>query len=390
MENVISTLVWAALIQGVLLAGLYLFSQKHRSLANTLLGLFLLVIVYEGILAFEPYDTIFGYPINYFTLPEVKLFYPLLFLHYILEKVGRSNRYQTFLRIHYILAITVAGIALINIFLFIKSGQILDNYLGRYIIEFCFMAQQYYAFLLIIVVFILAISEVSRYKKIVQKEYSDYKMLNINWLWRFIFVILPIIIVWGINLVWIAIGGENNFTFELGTWGFVIIFLYFVSFQAFRHQNLFEGVAEETTDTDDQVSTKAAVTKQVTSDPIVGPSEDKELIQRLKHHMETQEPYLDASLSIYQLARQVNIPMRELSLLINYKLNKHFFDFVNEYRVKRAMEILRNPQHSKMTVLEILYEVGFNSKSSFNTVFKKYTGKTPTQYRKSGLVLRKK
>jgi AraC-like DNA-binding protein len=56
---------------------------------------------------------------------------------------------------------------------------------------------------------------------------------------------------------------------------------------------------------------------------------------------------------------------------------------VNEYRIKKAMEILRDPQHEKMTVLEVLYEVGFNSKSSFNTVFKKYTGKTPTQYRKS-------
>ena len=79
----------------------------------------------------------------------------------------------------------------------------------------------------------------------------------------------------------------------------------------------------------------------------------------------------------------MNIPDRELSALINHKLNQHFFDFVNEYRIKKAMEILRDPENDRMTVLEILYEVGFNSKSSFNTVFKKYCGQTPTQYRKS-------
>jgi AraC-like DNA-binding protein len=346
------------------------------------LGLFLLVIVYEGTLAFIPYDTIAGYPISYFTLPEVKLFYPLLFLHYILEKVGRSKRYQAFLRIHYILAIAIAAIALINVLLFIGSGQTLRDYLGKDTTESLFMGQQYYAFFLIIAAFILSIMEVSRYRRIVQKEYSDYEMLNINWLWRFIFVILPIIIVWGINLVWIAFGGENNFSFELATWGFVIIFLYFVSFQAFKHQNLFEGVAEQA---DAQYEAVIAAKMEDTSEPIIGLEEDQELIQRLTQHMESQEPYLDASLSIFQLSRQVDISVRELSLLINNKLHKHFFDFVNEYRIKKAMGILRDPQHRKMTVLEILYEVGFNSKSSFNTVFKKYTGKTPTQYRKSSL-----
>ena len=99
MEELISTLIWAAIIQGVLLAGLYLFSKKHKSLANRLLGLFLLVIIYEATLEFLPFDKFFGYPINfYFSLPEVKLFYPLLFLHYILEKVGRTKYYWNILR----------------------------------------------------------------------------------------------------------------------------------------------------------------------------------------------------------------------------------------------------------------------------------------------------
>ncbi|MNR66287.1 DNA-binding transcriptional activator FeaR [compost metagenome] len=63
-------------------------------------------------------------------------------------------------------------------------------------------------------------------------------------------------------------------------------------------------------------------------------------------------------------------------------MDKHFFDFVNEYRIEKAKEILKDPLQKELTILEILYKVGFNSKSSFSSSFKKYTGKTPTDFRK--------
>jgi len=69
--------------------------------------------------------------------------------------------------------------------------------------------------------------------------------------------------------------------------------------------------------------------------------------------------------------------------MINHHLNKHFFDFVNEFRIEKAKSLLTNPAKQDLTIQEILYEVGFNSKSSFNTAFKKHCGLTPTQYRKS-------
>ena len=59
-----------------------------------------------------------------------------------------------------------------------------------------------------------------------------------------------------------------------------------------------------------------------------------------------------------------------------------FFDFINSYRIDDATEILADLDNNKVTVLEIMFEVGFNSKSSFNTAFKKHTGFTPTTYRK--------
>jgi AraC-like DNA-binding protein len=107
------------------------------------------------------------------------------------------------------------------------------------------------------------------------------------------------------------------------------------------------------------------------------------LVKRLKEHMETREPFMDASLSVHDLARQLEMNTRDLSLLINHTLDQHFFDFVNRYRINKAKEMLSDSENSKVTVLEVLYEVGFNSKSSFNTTFKKFTGQTPTQFRRS-------
>ncbi|WP_271784307.1 helix-turn-helix domain-containing protein [Aquimarina algiphila] len=105
-------------------------------------------------------------------------------------------------------------------------------------------------------------------------------------------------------------------------------------------------------------------------------------INLLKTYMLEKHPYLNPTLTIQNLAEQIHIPSRELSVLINHHLNQHFFDFINEYRIHHAMNILKDPSKKQLTILEILYEVGFNSKSSFNTAFKKYANVTPTEYRK--------
>ena len=87
-------------------------------------------------------------------------------------------------------------------------------------------------------------------------------------------------------------------------------------------------------------------------------------------------------LTLDQLAGQLSMKAKLLSQVINEVLGQNFFDFINRYRIQEARRLLTNPVDPKVTVLEILYEVGFNSKSSFNTLFKKYTGLTPTEFRR--------
>jgi len=67
--------------------------------------------------------------------------------------------------------------------------------------------------------------------------------------------------------------------------------------------------------------------------------------------------------------------------VINENTGQNFFDFVNRYRIGEAKRMLTDPTDKKITVQEILYVVGFNSKSSFNTLFKKYTGVTPSEFK---------
>jgi AraC-like DNA-binding protein len=111
--------------------------------------------------------------------------------------------------------------------------------------------------------------------------------------------------------------------------------------------------------------------------------EFNEELLKLKTYMVEEKPFLNPSLSIQDISDAIDIPVRNLSLLINHNLKQHFYDFINSYRIEYAMVVLKDSSKSRLTISEILYEAGYNSKSSFNSAFKKHTGKTPTQYRKN-------
>jgi len=114
----------------------------------------------------------------------------------------------------------------------------------------------------------------------------------------------------------------------------------------------------------------------------LSPSQIDIYIEKLHQVMNGKKPYLEPLLTIKDLAEKMSVPVRHLSRVINEKFNQNFFDFINTYRIEEAKHLLADPQYKKMNILEILYKVGFNSKSSFNDLFKKKTGVTPSTYRK--------
>lgn len=109
--------------------------------------------------------------------------------------------------------------------------------------------------------------------------------------------------------------------------------------------------------------------------------------KRLIHLMESEKPFLDIDLTLSQLASRVGISPNHLSQVLNESLRQSFFDFVTTYRVEEAKKGILNPANKHLTILAIAYEAGFTSKSSFNSAFKKHTGMTPTQFKKTHATL---
>jgi AraC-like DNA-binding protein len=106
-----------------------------------------------------------------------------------------------------------------------------------------------------------------------------------------------------------------------------------------------------------------------------------EYLQKLTNYMESQKPYLNPDITLEILAGEISVNPRILSQLINETFKKNFKSYILEYRIRESMQILADSKYRDLTVLEILYQVGFNSKSAFNNQFKLFTNLTPLEYR---------
>ncbi|MCL9806830.1 helix-turn-helix transcriptional regulator [Flavobacterium amniphilum] len=226
---------------------------------------------------------------------------------------------------------------------------------------------------------ILVFKTLKKYKEIYLENYTNANDSSYKWLFQMtVFFLIAHCIVFFRSAVRYT---DYNFFLNSSTVIIEIIALliscWFV-LKALNNPNLFKGV-----DSNMVLVNKTVIPTEKESSQTPKPAEIASQIELVKKYVSENEPFLEPSLTIQELANQVNIPVRDLSVLINHHINQHFFDFINEYRIQKAMQILKNPSKNKLTVLEILYEVGFNSKSSFNTAFKKYTNQTPTEFRNS-------
>jgi ligand-binding sensor domain-containing protein/AraC-like DNA-binding protein len=114
----------------------------------------------------------------------------------------------------------------------------------------------------------------------------------------------------------------------------------------------------------------------------VDPERVEEVLQKLLFLMEKEKLFLDPGLTLNKLAGKLRIHYNHLSRIINEKMDLSYNDFINKYRIQEATNKLSDPKEKDSTILDILYNSGFYSKSVFNTAFKKFTGLTPSEYRK--------
>jgi len=229
----------------------------------------------------------------------------------------------------------------------------------------------------------LIYKDLIKYKKLLLENFSEMRHLNHRWLTYFIlFFTVDFIITLSRNIF--KFTEYQSLTMFLTPFMLFtsLLFVCWILIQALQNPHIFLGISSNI-----KLIPHQALDLARTKKGGLGQSDNLELeksITALKHFMMNNRPYLNATLTIEVLAKQLNLPTEELSSMINHHIGQHFFDFVNTYRVKLAAKMLQAQEDKDKTILTILYEVGFNSKSSFNTAFKKHMAMTPSQYRKLG------
>jgi len=209
------------------------------------------------------------------------------------------------------------------------------------------------------------------YQDMIQQEVSNTENIDISWV-RFFMTVFLLINLFFFFSLFAAIHLES------GAWHAKTTALVFsMSVFALGYKGLLQKEVLQKTmiATDSDQSTTE--TKQVSF------QSDPGQIELLQHHMETRKPFLNPELTLSGLARELDMGRSQLSQLINSGIGDNFYDFINKYRVEEVKRLMVDPKKGHFNMLGIALEAGFKSKSTFNLIFKRFTGLTPSAYRKN-------
>jgi AraC-like DNA-binding protein len=220
---------------------------------------------------------------------------------------------------------------------------------------------------------------ISEYRKMATKKFSIDQRSNINWLSSvLIFFILFLIASIVNNFLEFTVLVKYYFLILTILILMLFVFINYLLIRALKTPMIFYYIDE---DEFKGTSKKTIAINLSTS------TEAKQKVDILLQFMSKEKPYLNPDITLDDLAKELSYSAKETSSLINEHLHQNFFDFINRYRIEEAKYIMKHSIDTKITILEILYQVGFNSKSSFNRLFKRYTGSTPSEFKKKKGIL---
>lgn len=218
---------------------------------------------------------------------------------------------------------------------------------------------------------VICLIAVNRYKHILESTQSKVEITSISWLKILVvgfFVVTTIELLLSsikvialttdINIIWYEV---------LGLSGYYALFI-IVNILIFTSIRLFSSISQVKQD---------ETVKPFTGDPAIY----EQFVEQIKQAMDKEKHFLIPDITLDMLASEINISAKNLSTTLNRKFNMNFYEFINNYRIEEAKLRLIAPHSRKKTITQIYLEVGFNSKSVFNTFFKKSVGLTPSQYR---------
>jgi len=364
-------------LQAILLAFL-LFKKKANNLANIVLAILIVLLGFSCLMySFNNLEFYLKYPHAIrvdWGIPL--LFGPLIYLYIIVlidKKKWSKKDYLHFFPY------------LINLFIlapfFIKSSEEKIAILDYFTTSITQGTDLYffYSFILRLAISVISflyafesIKILRSYRSRLLNEYSSTEKIKLEWLrtllYSFMFVSFVFIVASLITK------GDRYPQFDYNIYYFFSIFIliYFMSYKALSQPKLIQLY---NFDYEFEVTPKLKI-----------PEKQNDLsdgVKKLKQYMLKEKSFLNGELTASELAKELNISRHQLSRLLNEKLGKNFYDFINEYRVEEFKRRLKLPENDQLTLLGIAFDSGFNSKTTFNTIIKRSTGLTPSQYKKS-------
>ncbi|MFO7656977.1 MAG: AraC family transcriptional regulator [Bacteroidales bacterium] len=214
---------------------------------------------------------------------------------------------------------------------------------------------------------------VKSYRNKLKSYFSETGQIDLSWL-RFLLLssLLAYAAISGMYAYNAAFQTIAYDTLQVSGYSVASLFVLVMGFFGIRHGNVFANI---------QVSSDMEKALQQPGDPIL-PANNKEeaFIRQLLAYMKESKPYLDPGLTLGKLSAQMDTTPEFLSGIINGSLYLNFYDFVNHYRTEEFKRLCGNPKNSGYTLISMAFESGFNSKATFNRVFKKEVGLTPSEY----------
>ncbi|MCP4312951.1 MAG: helix-turn-helix transcriptional regulator [Bacteroidetes bacterium] len=359
-------------ISQTLVAGILIALKKPRMMANQILAAWLLLICIEMIVVLIN-ETL----LNLYTVKVLPYTYgPLLLLYarwMTTEKPVFDLRYLW----HFAPFIIFLVASLVFIDEPVMSGThgflVVDRFISfRIVYAITF-------FLSITAYSVATFVEINRHQKRLKElvSYSSGK-ITLQWLMGLsITFYTGYILMFIFGGVDIMVGFMPFDPYEISFFGLTILTFLFTIF-GFQQPSIFEEVVREH-EPNNEVNSEELEQKKYARSGLK--KKDVALyIKQLEDHMGELKPYKDRELTIFDLSDQLQIPRHFLSEVINKHLGKNFYTLVNEYRIEEVKERMEDPAFKHLTILAIAYDAGFNSKSSFNTIFKQKTGQTPSEY----------
>ena len=353
-----------------------LLTARPRSIANRLLAAALLCVVFrQFVLVLTMFSAIASFPMLFrMSFPFQLLAIPAFYLYAVALTTPdfRLERKHAVHLLPFAVGVVWYGAVLVwggpSPF---ELGTALDREL---------YARTVVKLLVMIPYLILVRRQVQTFAREVKQHVSDTSPFRLNWL-RTLLVLAGASV--AVDVLDVATGPSIPLWYL--TPGVSLISLIVLSYLSMRVSPIFTSeVHRKQEESVPDVVLPQAEAEEVPIDASPGRLPDAELEkqkERLTGIVVAKSLYLNPDLRLSDLADAMGVRPYRVSQILNQGLHTSFYDLINQYRIEKAQELLTSPAADRLNLLGVAMESGFRSKSVFNEVFKKTTGKTPSQYR---------